>query len=58
MVCNHSCTDKNTSLKTLPKFKFLGMLNYPKIAICTCCKENIKLTDEEYENLKLLQEKN
>ena len=51
MKCNHEF-NKETTLKLLPKLKYFGVLKQPKIAICTICGENIKLTDEEYDQLK------
>ena len=55
--CNHNCFDENNTLIILSIFKYLGVLNHKKTALCTCCKNNIAISDDEYNNLLLLQKK-
>ena len=52
-MCNHKHNNGETALKLLPdaKNKFLGVLKPKRLAICMICGENIKLTEEEYNDM-------
>jgi len=55
--CNHNCFDENNTLRIIPLFRYLGVLNHKKTALCICCKSNITINDDEFNNLLSLQKK-